>query len=533
MRRSKAPSMLNKTKRFCDQGSNIHENSDPEDEVSLNWGSRGNTSAANDMGRTTWRIFNVVWRDVTTKKHKTWKGDGTLEVNTCSLKAVLKDELGKYMGCSTRFKLSDLIEEYEMVIGGKEIQIQTEIKNEDEIFVLRKKQVTSRNWGSEEYVSPEQQAEEQKKPKGGFYFRPIAALKPPKDLKSLETFRKQLRNLNPTDKWGTNPSSLCHNNHAEFKKEVSSSSSSTQNKSYKLRNRICFVRPSELQQYLFQQICEYCNENKDNFETDILRALNISNILQQICNHPSFIKHISSTNDLIKYLSSVLPVWSDMGPFDSGKLEFLQYYMQTYSGAKVKGKFIVIAKNTNTINMIHGLCDFMNLKCLRLSENDAADSLKNYLSSATEQEPSKVLLIPNVRNLLICGADNIQKETIIVFENVAETMEALKNRDDLHELNVFYLITAFSLEESYILPSITLEEIINLYSVDFDDTYCYVHTQIECNCNENSGNSSYATHFCNWQHLNAPFDENILKVCKSHRKQSTKCIVEAKTFPYI
>ncbi|XP_061400921.1 uncharacterized protein LOC133336657 [Musca vetustissima] len=528
MRRSKAPSMLNKSKRFCNPAQNKHENSDPEDEVSLKWGSKDNPSSEHDQFGKNKKLFNIVWRDVSTKKHKTWKGDGTLEVNTATMKAVLKDEVGKYLGCSTRFKLSDLVEEYEMVISGKEIQIQNEIQNEEEIFQLRKRQVTSRNWGSEEWVSPEDQAEEQKKPKGGFYFKPIAELRPPKSSKSLEEFRKQLRNSNTMEKWGTKPNANLFFRENIYKSDnetnVRSAIPSTLDKptSYKLQNRICFIRPSELQQYLFQQICEYYYEHKDTIDEDSSETRNISNMLQQICNHPSFIKHLPSSNDLVQYLSSSLPVWSEMGPFDSGKLEFLQYYMQTYSagGDNAKGKFIIIAKNTNTMNMIHGLCDFMDLKCLRLDEQVSMDNKKQkiteYLTTSSENASSKVLLTSSVNNLLLSGANRMQQQQIIVFENVPEVMESLKDLKDINKLHVYYLITAYSIEERQLLPFITLEEILNLYSnINFDDTYCYIHTKIECNCQSNyqheSSKGQIGNEFQKWQHLNAPFDENVLK----------------------
>ncbi|XP_073820214.1 uncharacterized protein [Musca autumnalis] len=519
MRRSKAPSMLNKSKRVCSALSRNPENSDPEDETSFQWGSKENPNptSSNQYASKNKRIFNVVWRDVTTKKHKTWKGDGTLEVNTFTMKAVLKDESGQYMGCSNRFKLCDLQEEHEMVIGGKEIGIQNEIKNEDEIHELRRKQVDNRNWGSEEWgVS----TEEKKKPKGGFYFKPIATLKAPKKLKSLETFRQQLRNSKPVEKWGTKSNGYCfdiHNN-PENEESITMAGNSTNN-SNKIQSRICFIRPSELQQYLFQQICEYWHEQNENPNGGSSETLNIANILQQICNHPSFIKHIPTSNDLVKYLTSSLPHWSEMGPFDSGKLEFLQYYMQTFSSGNIKGKFIIIANNTNTQNMINGLCDFMNLKCLRLNGSDTLDIkkqvLNEYMVATTESKSSKVLLTSSVNNLLIAEVEKLQEQTIMVFESVPETMELLKKLNEINKCTIYYLITAFSIEERTILPSITLEEIINIYNIDFDDTCCYVHAKIECNCSMNNDNSlssmDQSDDFRKWKHLNAPFDENILK----------------------
>lgn len=54
------------------------------------------------------RIYAVVWGKKSTKKHKTWEGDGFLEVGTKS--AILKDANGTEMGRATNIK-TELIED--------------------------------------------------------------------------------------------------------------------------------------------------------------------------------------------------------------------------------------------------------------------------------------------------------------------------------------------------------------------------------------------------------------------------------------
>ncbi|CAB3360634.1 Hypothetical predicted protein [Cloeon dipterum] len=67
------------------------------------------------------RIFEAVYRKMQTKKHKTWEGDGTVEVSGRSV--VLKDENGKEMGRISKVKDDVVLEEgTQLVIGGKEVE---------------------------------------------------------------------------------------------------------------------------------------------------------------------------------------------------------------------------------------------------------------------------------------------------------------------------------------------------------------------------------------------------------------------------
>nr|CAD7593222.1 unnamed protein product [Timema genevievae] len=67
------------------------------------------------------RVFTVLWGKQTKKKHKTWEGDGTLEVTNCS--TVLKDVGGQVLGRAGRVKLELLEEGGQLNVGSKEVQI--------------------------------------------------------------------------------------------------------------------------------------------------------------------------------------------------------------------------------------------------------------------------------------------------------------------------------------------------------------------------------------------------------------------------
>lgn len=67
------------------------------------------------------RIYSVVWGKPSTKKHKTWEGDGTLEVGDKT--ATLKDEDGKVLGRATQLKTAELDEGSRLKVGSKEVEL--------------------------------------------------------------------------------------------------------------------------------------------------------------------------------------------------------------------------------------------------------------------------------------------------------------------------------------------------------------------------------------------------------------------------
>ncbi|PSN33104.1 DNA repair and recombination protein RAD54B [Blattella germanica] len=88
------------------------------------------------------RMFNVVWGKQSKKKHKTWEGDGTLEVG---LKTVtLKDAEGKIIGQSSRNKATNLEEGSRLYVGSKEVEI-IDVLSTDVINTIESKEDTNTN----------------------------------------------------------------------------------------------------------------------------------------------------------------------------------------------------------------------------------------------------------------------------------------------------------------------------------------------------------------------------------------------------
>lgn len=74
--------------------------------------------------------FKVVWGKISTKKHKTWEGDGTLELTGRT--ATLKDEDGKTIASSTGFKADTIEEGSRLIVGSKEVELIEKVSETDE-----------------------------------------------------------------------------------------------------------------------------------------------------------------------------------------------------------------------------------------------------------------------------------------------------------------------------------------------------------------------------------------------------------------
>lgn len=67
------------------------------------------------------RVFNVVWGKQSKKKHKTWEGDGILEVVEKTV--ILKDTDGKIIAQSSGTKMATLEEGSRLYVGNKEVEV--------------------------------------------------------------------------------------------------------------------------------------------------------------------------------------------------------------------------------------------------------------------------------------------------------------------------------------------------------------------------------------------------------------------------
>lgn len=489
MRRSKAPSVLNKATRLPKE----NNCTDPEEEY--DWGSRKSKSKKNNKIN---RTFNVVWRDVSSKKRKIWKGDGSLEVDVLNLKAILKDESGKYIGCSTKVNVNDLVPDFQMIISGKEVEIQSEIEDSEELQNLRKTQIE--NMANDDWKFANDNSEEAKKPKGGFKFKPVLVLKSPTLIASERV--TEMEELSFKERT-TNTYNEC-----KFSVENSNNTKVVLDSPLSPKNFnefICFLKPSELQQFLFQKVLDYVSFSK----SDMISSFDVELTLKVICNHPSLLNHKTTTNELCRHLIQFLPDWTEMGPFDSCKLEFVQYLL-TDIAKSIPQLCIILAKTANVLNMLQGLCDFMKIKCLRLNSNDTQNL-------ESREDGSTFVILTSSLETLSCAKLPTLCKKVIVFEEYTEfsNISSVKN---LKNWTTYYLVTAFSIEELTLLHTYEsfgrlLHDLANTMNKEYDG--CYLHARIGCNCFENNDNSSNMENVFirSWNHFKTPFDLQFLEVC--------------------
>uniref|UniRef100_A0A182PII7 DNA repair and recombination protein RAD54-like n=1 Tax=Anopheles epiroticus TaxID=199890 RepID=A0A182PII7_9DIPT len=96
-------------------------------------------------------IFKVCWGKISTRKHKTWEGDGTLEVSGRS--AVLKDEDGKVIATASGLKFDEVSEGIQLIVGSKEVEI-LEICSENQPVSVKPTSAVVSNTGSSKMCLP-------------------------------------------------------------------------------------------------------------------------------------------------------------------------------------------------------------------------------------------------------------------------------------------------------------------------------------------------------------------------------------------
>ncbi|XP_050094783.1 DNA repair and recombination protein RAD54B-like [Anopheles aquasalis] len=181
MRRSCAPSMKRSqpgegsafvAKRPLVPHSDVAASKQPAASASS---TKENVCALNDSA-----TFKVVWGKISTRKHKTWEGDGTLEVSGRS--AVLRDETGKVISTASGLKLEEVTEGIQMIVGSKEVEVLERIAKSTQSTVP----VSNRS----ENVAPENKMPRISKPPSTSFKAPAqrtAEPDPPEPISPLES----------------------------------------------------------------------------------------------------------------------------------------------------------------------------------------------------------------------------------------------------------------------------------------------------------------------------------------------------------
>jgi len=230
MRRSQAPSIRRAAKR----GVPAYELEVPRSvcaPIEMQWGTSGGyrSSGPRRYGEAEnplkdKRIFLVLWRPQSNKKHKTWKGNGTLELT--ATRATLRDETNKILDVLTCFKPEKFQENALLEIGMKDVEIQLELKTAAECIAQRKEEIE--NW----YRQQEEAT--------GMFSKP--------DENSIKTQRPMIILKKPKH----SPESKLLPNNFDCSNQDSVNH-------VKLNEYICMLAPAEIQQMTLPLLADHCH----------------------------------------------------------------------------------------------------------------------------------------------------------------------------------------------------------------------------------------------------------------------------------
>ncbi|EDW80617.1 uncharacterized protein Dwil_GK11471 [Drosophila willistoni] len=321
MRRSQAPSVRKLAKRGAQDVRDIVPNQAPRSPP-MQWGSSGSSHKSgprqlkpgeNPLEDS--RIFHVLWRNPSTRKHKIWTGNGTLVVT--GSRATLKDETGKVLGILTRFGPEQIRENEQLEIDLKEVEIQEEITTVEECIEVRNQEIS--NWCRK--IDEE----------NGHLVSPL-----------IDVTRPQKRIMLMRKGAPIPPSIEC----SSFGLNIT--------------DCICVLNPAELQCEIMQILA---NETSPDVET----------IQRIVCDHPVL---LSNTLDQFPTLKELLlphlPAWHDMGLYDSGKFEF-GHLMLDYIVVERNQKCVLVANTNDCLKLFVGYCLSWDISYIQILEADDAD----------------------------------------------------------------------------------------------------------------------------------------------------------------
>ncbi|KAH8313695.1 hypothetical protein KR067_010203, partial [Drosophila pandora] len=335
------------------------------------------------------RIFHVLWRNQTTKKHKTWTGNGTLVIS--GGKMTLKDETGKTIDSMNCFKERQVKENDQLQIGTKDVEVQEEIKTVEECVAQRKLEIAS--WCQKIDA------------KNGYIDDP-APTEVHLPFRS-HVLKKKMRLESPEKEESLSSLSLSKSTQMEY---------------------ICFLSPSDLQRNtlsLFRKICR-------NSELDPSVLMDSS---LDVCDHPVLLKsRVNQSNSLhlMQLLQPHLPPWPEMGIYDSSKFEFVHVMLDDLVVERGQ-KCCIVANNPDCLRLFKGYCQSWDISHVELDDQEQVA-----LFNSTAEGSAMVALIltsqlPNIKNL--------QCRYLIIYNHNARPAASQLLNTNL-DTNIYTLITA-------------------------------------------------------------------------------------------
>ncbi|EDV92736.1 GH18922 [Drosophila grimshawi] len=345
------------------------------------------------------RIFLILWRKQTNKKHKTWTGNGTLEVTAA--KAILKDEIGKVLDVLTSLKPEKLEIDALLEFGLKDVEIQEELSTVEQCTAQRKEEIE--NWYRQQEESDGLLPSSASKCQ-----RPMNMLKKPK--------------LSPESK------SL---------KESSSCSIQEVAPLCRLNEYICMLAPAELQYQTLHLLADHCQDLCTELPAE---SAHIVGIAEQICDHPVLLKHMLSDPLVSELLLPHLPPWQEMGLYDSAKFEFVHLLLDNLV-VEHKEKCVIVANSQMCLDIIKGYCQCWQIAHIQLEDQIQA-AIFNTPSMEAAKEPMVAVILTSV-----LPAVRLSCCKHVILYNYRGREEAMRLLATDGNAQMYTLITADCLEE--------------------------------------------------------------------------------------
>ncbi|XP_017114549.1 uncharacterized protein LOC108137401 [Drosophila elegans] len=347
MRRSKAPSMRLAAKRKIEDPEQPPEElgapcSWPSNTPPMEWGSSSGSEnfgprelKAGENPLRESRIFHVLWRNQTTKKHKTWTGNGTLVVT--GSKVALKDDTGKVVDSMTCFKQRDFKENDLLEVGSKDVEVQEEIKTLEECVTQRGLEIAS--WCK-------------KLDALNGLDSPVHVASAPYRSHVLKRAHEEisLKVQNPAPSGFTQ--SGIESSHS-FREGTPSGPTHVE--------YLCLLAPAELQDNILHFLAEYIKNSK--VEPSIIKEM-----VEVVCDHPVLLKTLVKQidfKDIMQLLEPKLPPWLDMGIYDSAKFEFV-HRMLDHLVVEQGEKCCILANRQDCLKLAMGYCQSYDLDHVQL-----------------------------------------------------------------------------------------------------------------------------------------------------------------------
>lgn len=399
MRRSQAPSIRRAAKR----GASATELEPAKNVASLEmqWGTSGGykgfrpqkyNDGENPLKNK--RIFLVLWRKQSNKKHKTWTGNGTLEVT--ATKATLKDETGKLMDVLTCFKQDTIQEDALLEIGMRDVEIQVELRTADECISQRSEEIE--NWYRQQEDST--------------------------GMVSVhnETVRKLPRPMNILKK---------PKRSSEFKCDVVVAAAPP----IKLNEYICMLAPAELQCQSMQLLADYC---QDLEMQQFCGTEDVFEIAQQICDHPVLLRHIEHQHVVSEALLPHMPPWQEMGLYDSAKFEFVHLMLDNLVIAQDE-RCAIVANSQSCLDIIIGYCQSWDISYVQIEDSFQADSFNRACSNGAKEPKVALLLASYLSQVHLASCKYVMLYNFSARSQIRHLLAA--------DARIYTLITAGCFEE--------------------------------------------------------------------------------------